>query len=64
MGQLRDQMDGDLRLKGFRPATRYHYLRCARSFAAHYGKSPTALGEAEVRTFLLHLVRERNPLCQ
>lgn len=59
MGQLRDQMDGDLRLKGFRPVTRYHYLRCARSFAAHYRKSPTALGEAEVRAFLLHLVHER-----
>jgi len=59
MGQLRDQMDGDLRLKGLRPVTRYHYLRCARRFAAHYGKSPTALGEAEVRAFLVHLVRER-----
>jgi len=59
MGQLRDQMDGDLRLKGFRPVTCYRYLQCAGSFAAHYGKSPAALGEAEVRAFLLHLVRER-----
>ena len=59
MGQLRDQMDGDLRLKGFRPVTRYHYLRCARSFAAHYRKSPAVLGEAEVRALLLHLIDER-----
>jgi len=59
MGQLRDRMDGDLRLKGFRPVTRYHYLRCARSFAAYYRKSPAALGEAEIRAFLLHLIDER-----
>ena len=59
MGQLRDQMDGDLQLKGFRPVTRYHYLRCVRSFAAHYGRSPAVLGEAEIRAFLLHLIRDR-----
>lgn len=59
MGQLRDRMDDDLRLRGRSPVTRYHYLRCVRSFAAHFGKSPAALGEAEVRTFLLHLIHER-----
>jgi site-specific recombinase XerD len=59
MGQLRDQMDGDLRLKGYRPVTRYHYLRCVRAFAAHHGRSPAALGEAEIRTFLLHLIHEQ-----
>lgn len=59
MGQLRDQMDGDLRLKGCSSHTRYHYLRCARSFAAHYKKSPAALGEAEIHAFLLHLIHAR-----
>lgn len=59
MGQLRDQMDGDLRLKGYSAATRYHYLRCARSVAAHYRKSPAVLGETEIRAFLLHLIDER-----
>jgi len=59
MGQLRDQMDGDLQLKGYSSLTRYHYLRCVRSFAAHYGRSPAALGEAEIRAFLLHLLHER-----
>ncbi len=59
MGQLRDQMDGDLRLKGYRPVTRYHYLRCVGSFAAHHGRSPATLGEAEIRAFLLYLIHER-----
>ena len=60
MGELRDQMDGDLQLKGYRPVTRYNYLRCVRSFAAHYGRSPAVLGEAEVRAFLLHLIRQQH----
>jgi hypothetical protein len=51
-------MDADLRLRGRSPVTRYHYLRCVRSFVAHVGKSPAALGEAEVRGFLLHLIHE------
>lgn len=59
MGQLRDQMDGDLRLKGYSAETRYQYLRCVRSFAAHYRRSPAALGEAAIRAFLLHLIHER-----
>jgi len=59
MGHLRDRMDGDLRLKGYAAVTRYEYLRCVRSFAAHYGKSPAVLGEAEIRAFLLHLIHER-----
>lgn len=59
MGQLRDRMDGDLRLKGYSAVTRYHYVRCARRFAAHYRKSPAALGEAEIRAFLLHLIHEQ-----
>jgi hypothetical protein len=52
-------MDGDLRLKGYRPVTRYHYLRCVRSFAAYYRCSPAVLGEAKIRAFLLHLIHER-----
>ena len=59
MGQLRDRMDADLRLRGRSPVTRYHYLRCVRSFVAHVGRSPAALGEDEVRAFLLHLIHER-----
>lgn len=59
MGQLRDQMDGDLRLKGYSPVTRYQYVRCIHRFTAHHGRSPAALGEAEVRAFLLYLIHER-----
>jgi len=59
MGTLRDRMETDFRLKGFRRATRDIYLRCVGRFAAHFGRSPAVLGEAEIRAFLDYLVREQ-----
>jgi hypothetical protein len=59
MGMLRERMAVDLRLRGFSPVTQRMYLGCAQRFAAYHHQPPTALGEAEVRTFLDHLVRER-----
>lgn len=59
MGKLRDQMAGDLKLRGLSKLTRETYLRCARAFAAHYRRSPKEMGRTEVRDFLLHLVEER-----
>lgn len=59
MGRLRDRMREDLALRGMRPNTIETYVRCARQFAEHFGRSPCAMGRAEIRTFLLHLVEER-----
>ncbi|MGH8700640.1 MAG: tyrosine-type recombinase/integrase [Burkholderiales bacterium] len=56
MGQLRDRMEGDLLLKGVAEVTRAEYLRCATQFAAHYRRSPGALGANDVRAYLVHLV--------
>src|SRR5262245_57676774 len=57
MGQLRDRMEQDLILKGFRPTTRRNYLLYGRRLAAFYRRSPEELGEADIRGFLLHLVQ-------
>jgi integrase/recombinase XerD len=54
MGQLRDRMAEDLRLRNFSPATSRNYLLYARKFAAFYRRSPADLGEPEIRAFLLH----------
>ena len=59
MGQLRDKMIEDLKLKGSSAETKRAYLSCARAFAAHYHRSPSEMGEAEVRQFLLFLVDEK-----
>jgi len=56
MGQLRDRMEQDLKLKNLSPATRKIYLIYARKFVAHYGLPPTELGEREIRLYLLHLM--------
>lgn len=56
MGQLRDRMDEDLRLRGLSAATRRNYLLYCRKFAGFYHRSPEELGELEVRRYLLHLI--------
>ena len=55
MGELRDRMIEDLRLRALAPSTQRSYVRCARKFAAFHRRSPAELGESEVRAFLLHL---------
>ena len=59
MGQLHDRMRDDLTLKGYSLHTQNRYLRCARTFARHFMRSPEQMGEKEIREFLLHLVRDR-----
>ena len=57
MGHLRDRMEQDLILRQLSPSTRRNYLLYCRKFAAHYGRSPEDLGEAEIRDFLLHSIK-------
>jgi integrase/recombinase XerD len=59
MGQLHDRMEHDLILRRLRPATRRNYLFYCRQFAAFFKRSPTEMGEAEVRQFLLHYIQVR-----
>ena len=59
MGHLRDKMNADLMLAGRSASTRASYIDCARRFVKHFMRPPDAMGEAEVRSFLLHLAVER-----
>jgi site-specific recombinase XerD len=59
MGIVQDRMAEDLRLKNYRAATVTEYLRCARRFVEHFGRSPLRLGEPDIRKFLLHLTDEK-----
>jgi integrase/recombinase XerD len=58
MGKLHDRMQEDLLLKASSPHTPRAYLSCARHFTRHYLRSPEGMGEQEIRSFLLHLVRD------
>jgi site-specific recombinase XerD len=59
MGQLRDKMEQDLKLRGYRLKTRKEYLRWAGLFANYYQRSPMKMGEAEIREFLLYQLDEK-----
>lgn len=60
MRRLRDTMREDLALRGMSANTIDTYLRCARRFCEHFGRSPSAMGKKELRAFLLHLVEDRS----
>lgn len=59
MGHLRDRMDADLRLAGRSESTRRHYIGCVKAFVKYFKKAPDALGEPDVRKFLLYLIETR-----
>jgi site-specific recombinase XerD len=59
MGELRDRMEGDLKVRGMSLKTQRNYLSCAQRFAGHYGRSPARMGEREVEEFLRHLALEK-----
>ncbi len=59
MGCLSEKMLADMKLKGFARSTQHEYLLRARHFAAHYMRSPTEMGEPQLRDYLLHLVNEK-----
>jgi integrase/recombinase XerD len=56
MGQFRDRMAEDLKLRNYSPATSRNYLLYARHFVKFYMRSPDQLGEAEIRRYLLHQI--------
>ncbi len=59
MGQLRQRMEEDLKLRRLSKKTRATYLRCAVTFVRHYRRSPAEMGREEIRDFLLHLIEDR-----
>jgi len=60
MGKLRDRMFMDLQLSGAKPTTQRAYLREAENLARYFNKSPEQLGEDELKSYLLHLMKERH----
>ncbi len=55
MGQFRDRMDEELRLRGYSTSTRECYVRCVR----HFMRPPDQLTLEHIRQYQLHLTRER-----
>jgi integrase/recombinase XerD len=60
MGQLREKMKADLKLRRYRVGTIDNYLLCAKKFVEYHRRPPATMGEPEVRAYLLHLIDERH----
>jgi site-specific recombinase XerD len=50
----------DMRIRNLAPNTQRTYVEHVSRFVRHFGKSPELLGPADIRTYQLHLVRERH----
>jgi integrase/recombinase XerD len=59
MTPLRQRLIDDLRLRNRSPRTIETYVRHVAQFAQHFGRSPEALNEEDVRQYQLHLLHER-----
>ena len=60
MGQLRERMQQDLVLGGYREQTIERYLARTRNFVAYFMRPPTELCAEDVRRYLVHLVEDRH----
>ena len=60
MKKLREQMLVDLQLSGAKPNTQKSYLREVDNLAKYFNRSPEELGEAELKEYLLYLIKERH----
>ena len=59
MSELRDRMVRDMTVRGLSPSTHEAYLRAVVGLATHYHRSPAALTNDEVQTYLAHLLQHR-----
>lgn len=60
MGQLKEQMKRDLKIKGFSPKTQDTYLRHIVHYVKYFKRSPEELGQTEIKDYLHYLIAERN----
>ncbi len=59
MGELRDRMAADLRLRNLAPSTQAQYLTCVEKLGRFHDRCPVDMDWEEVRAFLVHLRGER-----
>ena len=59
MTPLRQRMLEDMQVRNLSPHTQRAYIENVARFARHFGRSPAELGPEEIRTYQVHLIRER-----
>jgi len=56
MGNLRDSMEADLKLRNYSSGTQQQYLSCAYNFAKHFMQSPADMGSTEIKSYLIYMM--------
>ena len=59
MGRLREQMRGDLELRGISVKTQKIYISQVARFLRHFNRSPEHLCKRQIKEYLLYLLREK-----
>ncbi len=59
MGRLQDQMERELRIRGYAEGTRINYLQAMQRFVRYFMRSPDELTVEDVKQYQLFLTKER-----
>lgn len=57
---LRQKLIDELDLRGFAPSSKDNYVNAVRRLAEHFKRSPEHISDDELKTYLLHLIREQH----
>ena len=60
MGEMRNRMEKELKLRGYSPRTIKTYLRVIHNFVAFHRRPAEKMGSAEARSYLLHLIEDKH----
>ncbi len=59
MGKIQDQMRDEMLLRNYSEYTIKNYISRCKVFVQHFMRSPADMGEEEIRTFMLHLIHQK-----
>lgn len=59
MGEMRDRMEKELKLRGYSPRTLKTYVRAVHNFVQYSRRPAEQMGAGEARSYVLHLIEER-----
>jgi site-specific recombinase XerD len=59
MGEMRNRMEKELKLRGLSPRTAQAYLRIVHNYVRYHRRPPENMGVEEARAYVLHLIEEK-----